>query len=89
MSGAGQMLHAFKSIKFNRDQFKNKRSEKKNSFTISNTRKTKFKKVSPEELEIITLEIKEDAKKEFKREIIFYGSITCFTIAIAVLVFLL
>ncbi|MBD0777628.1 hypothetical protein HPE56_07475 [Maribacter sp. ANRC-HE7] len=85
MSGAGHMLHAIKSLKFNRDQLKNRRSKNRHSSSSTDTiTKVEFKKVSPEELQKIKSEIRAQAKKSKRKELILSLGIICVLIAIAV-----
>jgi len=85
MSGAGHMLHAIKSLKLNRDQLKNRRSKKRNtSSSTDSITKVEFKKVSPEELEKIKAEIRSQAKKSRRKDLILLFGIICILIAIGV-----
>lgn len=74
MGGAGNMLHAIKTLKANRDLLKRRIDRKKNGFTTSDTvTKVNFKKSTPEDMIVIREKIKIAKAKEQKQNIFFMG----------------
>lgn len=72
MSGAGHMLHAIKSLKLNRDQLKSHRHKNRKTSGSNDASQTKpiFKTVSPDELNRIKNDIRAQARKSKRKELI-------------------
>ncbi|WP_430966361.1 hypothetical protein [Spongiimicrobium sp. 2-473A-2-J] len=89
MGGEGSMAHAIQSLKQNRSLLKKSRSfkELRNSYLKwSGDTQLKFKEVSPEEMALIRLKIREQYKKDVRTEIIIY--LISILLALGILYFL-
>nr|WP_299339846.1 hypothetical protein [Allomuricauda sp.] len=86
MGGAGHMLHAIKSLKANRALKKGRKVKRLKDVLDDSTVKTtlEFKEVEPQELERIKTNIRREARKRRRKEIILY-----MIVSLTILAFLL
>ena len=72
--GAGHMLHAITSLKLNRALLKKRKLKDIKDLMLENSGKTEleFKKVSSEEMVQIKTDIREQLRKNARREILVY-----------------
>ncbi|PCE66461.1 hypothetical protein B7P33_03970 [Sediminicola luteus] len=80
MGGEGSMLHAIKSLKYNRDQLRariNRNSKKSNSNSSQHKTKVQFKQSTPEDMIIIREKIRGYKREEFKLYLISFVVMLC------------